>query len=449
MELDFTKEVNRIAATWNNCVFSDSKSSDDLWFSLWGPKGCGKTKMAQDYVKSHANAFYISFEQMTYEEAVKNFCDLYVPGVSGITTMEEAVHAFMKIHAASAFLIFEEERNKAHSECINCFVGYCIKNPGVKLCFIETIRPAVFNSNHIAVRYRTLADFCKIFQSYKPQDVLRIHAMTGGIPAIAKEIDPDTDLEENISRLLSYDSAFTTLLPGWLADYFRSPESYYPIIQSIASGHHRLSEIAKDIGFPNNKCGKYLEALIVHDFVKPQTLPGAKQATYYLSNSYFIAWGRYAYGKRLLQIAAPDRLKEYVLQDMDDNLCLPAFTMACDRYVEDAYKDYLYDYHSLLRDDPVNVKKSVPVKLRDGSEVILDYFVQTKEETFIFIYPHSVDIHYTKKEMKRLLDAIEIYDSLYYTHINVFSIDRFSDWCVHQASVMEGLHEVTIERLKY
>lgn len=183
--------------------------------------------------------------------------------------------------------------------------------------------------------------------------------------------------------------------------------------------------------------------------MKPQTLPGAKQATYYLTNSYFIAWGRYAYGKRLLQIAAPDRLKEYVLRDMDDNLCLPAFYMACDRYVEDAFKDYLLDYRVLKYGDTANAKKSVPVKLRDGSEVILDYFVQTKEETLIFIYPHSVDMHYTKKEMKLLFDAIEIYDSLYYTHITVFSIERFSDWCVHQASVMEGLHEVTIERLKY
>lgn len=95
------------------------------------------------------------------------------------------------------------------------------------------------------------------------------------------------------------------------------------------------------------------------------------------------------------------------------------------------------------------VNKSVQVKLRDGSEVILDYFVETEEETFIFIYPHSVDMHYTKKEMERLFEAINTYDSLYYTHITVFSIDRFSDWCVHQASIMDGLHEVTIERLKY
>lgn len=449
MELDFKREVNRIAASWNNCIFSDHKSSENLWFSLWGPKGCGKTKMAQDYVKSHANAFYISFDQLSYVEAVKYFCDLYVPGATGISTMKEAVDAFMKLHATSAFLIFEEEQNRAHSECTDCFGSYAINHPGVKLCFIETIQPSMSNSNHVAVRYRTLADFCKLFPSYKPQEVLRIHAMTGGIPAIIKEIDSDADLEENIRRLLSYDSAFTSLFPKRLADCFRSPESYYPMIRSIASGHHRLSEIAKDIGFPNNKCGKYLEALIKRDFVMPQMLPGAKQATYHLTNSYFIAWGRYAHGKKLLQIAAPDRLREYVLQDMDDNLCLPAFTMACDRYIEDAFKDYLCDYHLLLGHDVINAKKSVPVKLRDGSEVILDYFVQTKEETFVFIYPHSVDMRYTKQELERIFEAIETNDSLYYTHITIFSLDRFSDWCVHQASVMDGLHEVTIERLKY
>ena len=99
--------------------------------------------------------------------------------------------------------------------------------------------------------------------------------------------------------LLAYDSAFTNTLPIWLAQSFRSPESYYPIFKSIAGGHHRLSEIAKDIGFQNNKCGKYLEALIRHEYVIAEKTESGKQSTYHPANSYYVSWARYTYGKKV------------------------------------------------------------------------------------------------------------------------------------------------------
>ncbi len=35
------------------------------------------------------------------------------------------------------------------------------------------------------------------------------------------------------------------------------------------------------------------------------------------------------------------------------------------------------------------------------------------------------------------------------THITVFSTERFSGWCVHEAKQNEKFHAVTLERLKY
>lgn len=449
MKLDFSKEVKMLHTSWDNAVFARDEERDNEYFSLWGPRGSGKTKIAQDYVRSHANAVYLSFDKMTYDEAVEMFCRLYVLKAKNITTMKDAAAAFIKSRVGGVMIILENEHNQAHDECDACFTHYAIRQRNVKLCNIEGNTPHYSHSNHVEVKYRTLADFRKMFQDYTPQEVLRIHAMTGGIPEVISDLDAEADVEENISRMLSYDSAFSNLLPRWLAESFRTPESYYPIIRSIAGGHHRLSEIAKDIGFPNNKCGTYLQAMIEKDFVCAKKPTGSKQATYDLANSYFIAWGRYACGKKMQQIAAPDMLKEAVLSDMDDNLCLPAFYMACEKYIEEAWKGYLLDFHVLNRKGEATTKRSVPVKLRDGSEVILDYVVRTKEESFIFVMPHSVDFRYSKNEMKRVFEAIEIEDSLYYTHITVFSIERFSDWCVHQASVDDWLHEVTLERLRY
>ena len=77
--------------------------------------------------------------------------------------------------------------------------------------------------------------------------------------------------------------------------FFRTPESYYPLLRSMAFGKHRLSEIAKDVDFANNKCGKYLDALIDAGFVVAEHDHGSAYAKYELANTYYTAWCRYAY----------------------------------------------------------------------------------------------------------------------------------------------------------
>ena len=120
---------------------------------------------------------------------------------------------------------------------------------------------------------------------------MRLYCPTGGIPSILKELNENESFEENVRRLLSYDSAFSRLLPLWAGECFCSLESYYPIIQSIANGNHLLSEIARDMGFPNNKCGTYLDALRKYGFVRADKPHNAKQAAYQLTNSYLVALG--------------------------------------------------------------------------------------------------------------------------------------------------------------
>ena len=58
-------------------------------------------------------------------------------------------------------------------------------------------------------------------------------------------------------------------------------------------------------------------------------------------------------------------------------------------------------------------------------------------------------MRFTKKEMQAVLKAIEKLVSLYSTEITVFSLERFSDWCVHESAKRDYLHEVTMNRLSY
>lgn len=142
----------------------------------------------------------------------------------------------------------------------------------------------------------------------------------------------------------------------------------------------------------------------------------------------------------------PDALFDDVGQDIDNGLAIPEFHNACLRYLQSAKYELSYRLHNA---QPKEIKKSVPVTLKDGSQVMLDYCVLKKEDALFCVFPHSLTMRYTKDEMERIYEAVQQYERLYNAHIVVFSLERFSDWCVHEASMNSQLYLVTIERMKY
>jgi len=52
MELDFANKLTNMNARWKDAYFLSSKR-----FTLFGSKGSGKTRIAQDFARSHKNVF--------------------------------------------------------------------------------------------------------------------------------------------------------------------------------------------------------------------------------------------------------------------------------------------------------------------------------------------------------------------------------------------------------
>lgn len=333
-------------------------------------------------------------------------------------------HLLKKRNNLRTLLIFETDGSSYYE----IFKKHISENEYMQLCCLSDTAPESRTDADVELGYRTLQDYFHAFPNYTRQDILRLYAMTGGIYSVSKRLDRNLSYEENMRSLLAYDSVFSTFLPNQLTECFRKPESYYPIFKSISSGHHRLSEIANDIEFLNNKCGKYLETLIKNNFVVAKKALGGKQATYYFANPYFQAWTLYVCGKKSMQLTKQDLLCQYVTESVDTDLALPVFYDACQRFIQKAPKDYLIRYRDAKI---VSTEKSVSVEIGDDSEVMLDYCVQTDDELFVFIFPKSVDMCYTKTEIQNIYTALKLRDMYYNTHIIIFSVRCFSDWCVH------------------
>ena len=447
MKFDLTKDLRRIHTLWDNFQFYHEKTSDYRFLYLCGPKGSGKTKAAQAYVHAHDYAFYFSFGDLPYKEAIREFANVYYSEIETPSSITEAIERFIFLRKKQPTLVFlEDERTRAMEECKSALLTSANSARNMLPCILCTGSESAGSENEIQLNYLSVAAFSKYFSSYSRRDIMRLHALTGGIQAVAKELDADAGYEENVRRLLRYDSAFSACLPAWLREAFRNPESYYPILNAIAAGRHRLSEIARQIGFPNNKCGTYLDALIRHNFVRAEKLLGAKQATYHLTSSYISAWCRYAYGKKMLNIQHPERYETYVSEDIDEALTLPAFHSACMRFITESWREYLSDFSFPTQD---MVERNVKIKLKDKSEVALDYCVRKGGKALICIFADRLDMRFTKADVERIYEAVEIFTPLYDSQLVLFSLERFSDWSVHEASIRDYLHEVTIERLRF
>ena len=229
------------------------------------------------------------------------------------------------------------------------------------------------------------------------------------------------------------------------AFFFRTPESYFPLLKSMAFGKHRLSEIAKDIGFANNKCGKYLDALIDAGFVVAEHDHGGTYAKYDLANTYYAAWCRYAYLHKTEQIMRPEEHLQFVLSDLDEAIALPSFHQACRRMIL-AGESHRYD--SSRSKGYLDNCRYLPLKMPGGSRVVLLCVEDQDYGNRIFIFPQSLTFRYTKNEMQTILNAIRFDDTLYKPEIVVFGLERFSDWCVHESAKREYLHEVTMDRMR-
>lgn len=131
---------------------------------------------------------------------------------------------------------------------------------------------------------------------------------------------------------------------------------------------------------------------------------------------------------------------------MDDQLALKAFYGSCFQYLNHHTKDYLYQYRFPSESE---IRRNIPYSFKDGYRLKLSYCVLQQEQSLVVVMPESLEAKYTKEDIQHIRAAVNHLNTLYETDIVVFSLNRFSDWCVHEASVNERLHFVTAERLKY
>jgi AAA+ ATPase superfamily predicted ATPase len=338
--------------------------------------------------------------------------------ISSAESWQEAFQClvpFFKKHY-TRIVLDDLEHSKSESEVIAAIEQLSKSLADMKNLFLLPCRcEASFGKHELfRVPLYTASDIKKHAQKMSAVDVARLCAVTGGLSALLNDYDENNPFSDNFYAWTSTDSMLYRLMPQMLSEQFRTPESYHAILYAIATGKHRLSEIAKHMAVPNNQCKKYLDALIAMGLV------AVKEHHYSILNSYVDFWHRFFYLKTSRLVTAPHDIANEIQSQFDE--------AALEKQLPECIKKLPFD---------------IPKDAKRQYNAVFDFVFQSGSHTVLIKLPESLDWHCTKQELDTLLNSVTDYCGAFYeAEIYVVSFNRFSNYCVRQASGLDNLHLV-------
>ena len=405
----------RITSHLRSCIENHER---DRIIKLCGISGTGKTQLALSYAQNTKCNMYFTFRGLDNRTALAQFkeafsvrCDL-----SSAESWQEAFQLlvpFFKKHY-TRIVLDDLEHSKSESEVITAIEQLSESLTDMKNLFLLPCRCESSFGKHelFRVPLYTSADIKKHAQKMSAVDVARLCAVTGGLSALLNDYDANKSFSDNLNDWISRDSLLYRLMPQMLSEQFRTPESYHAILYAIATGKHRLSEIAKHMAVPNNQSKKYLDALIAVGLIE------VKEHHYFILNSYVDFWHRFFYLNASRLVTAPSDVASEIQSQLDE------FTL--EKQLPECIKKLPFE---------------IPKDAKRQYNAVFDYVFKSGSHTVLIKLPESLDWHCTKQELDMLLDHVTDYCNAFYeAEICIVSINRFSNYCVNQAGKLNNLH---------
>jgi AAA+ ATPase superfamily predicted ATPase len=148
----------------------------------------------------------------------------------------------------------------------------------------------------------TLGDAAGFFPDYDAIELVEAYSILGGVPAYLEQFDPDQSLLDNVERAILSKGAFLYEEPEFLLrQELREPPTYMAILEAIAAGATRVSEIGNEIGRDASSLSRYLQNLTRIGVVEretPVTDPDGR-GVYRITDQFLRFWFRYVLPNRV------------------------------------------------------------------------------------------------------------------------------------------------------
>lgn len=166
----------------------------------------------------------------------------------------------------------------------------------------------------------------KFFPRYGVEDQIRAFAILGGIPYYLSRFDDSVSLLQNVrEHIFSRGAVLREEVEFLLREELQEPRVYFAILQALAQGKRRPSEIANATGLAHGTLSKYLAvlqslALVTREVPSTESAPEkSKKGLYAVADPFVRFWFRFVLAQRnLLEMDQAVKAAQTVAKALDD-----------------------------------------------------------------------------------------------------------------------------------
>jgi AAA+ ATPase superfamily predicted ATPase len=318
--IDREQELNFLEEKWQ-----ENKAQ---FIVLWGKRRVGKTELVKQFIKDKPDVYFLSEstsdkeQLLRFSRALGEFFQEPLLTTRGFTEWEE-------------IFSYVSQKKKRFVLVIDEFPYLMVSNPAISSLFQKAwdeywsqseiflilLGSSISMMENEVLGYRSPLygrrtgqwrvdpmPFTQVRQFRKDknfEDILCHFGVAGGIPAYWLQFDPNKSFEENLKeKVLKKGEFLYDEVEFILREELREPRFYFAILQSIAQGKRKLSEIVNATGITLTSANKYLGVLSDLKLVERE-LPvteekplKSKKGLYRITDKFFQFWFRFVFPRR-------------------------------------------------------------------------------------------------------------------------------------------------------
>lgn len=351
----FANDIKELNTLYNRIQFS--------FIFLYGRYGTGKTSLIREFCRDKATLFYSAQETVPaghldafYRQAARSLNTRKLP--ESFDNWEQAFSYVSDCSFSRRLVLVLDEFQTLVRNCPDFMDAFtwAVQHafPAGKVFLIVSSSSVGYAGELMAEPIRAPFDVitarafldvlpfsaCRsFFSGFTPKEQLLLYGVTGGFPSCAPQIQPKLSVRQNIQKLFfNADSPFLTAPLDTLHRELREISTYNFLLEIIASGDTKLTDIAKKASVGTNKCAKYLGVLISLGLIRkefPTAGESLKKVRYQFADHMTRFWYRFV-GPNLSDILFGRGQQVYEQQVMPslDEYLLPVFETVCAEYLE-------------------------------------------------------------------------------------------------------------------
>jgi len=184
--------------------------------------------------------------------------------------------------------------------------------------------------------FGVLVDF---LPAYSAEERAAVYACVGGVPQYLELFDPNRPAEWNLQQLLT-STMIIDDAGAMLRDQLGEPRNYVAVVESIASGFTRMTEIATMAGLQHSGVGKYLNVL-QHLGIVARDVPAtvhrpeqSKQGRYRITDHYLRFYYRFiAQQRNNLELGLTQQAWQNIQKHLPEFVGVHVFEELCREWV--------------------------------------------------------------------------------------------------------------------